>query len=964
MAVADHLEQAIEELGYREGDGLVEATHRKVSTVRAFVWWDLQSKGDVDAAYFRGAVPLVAFARTRAKEEVAAVHRRLWNLSRVPLLVATTDSDIGVYSCFKAPRSSSDPAAVALRRVTAQGRPSRTLEGFSRVEVEAGHVAARSRTSFSPRERVDQRLLANLRRLRRVLTSGDPDRAVDGLIASSIFMRYLEDRQILSAAHLADVTGYESYATILRAGVEATGDAFSRLGDRFNGDVFGFAADQLNGLDTFHLDTVAAFLEGEDLETGQRTFWPYDFSIIPPELISSIYEQFLEGERRSSGAYYTPRRVVDLILDEVLPWGDPSAPEILDPACGSGIFLTEAFRRIAFAKLVEKEEPLEPRELANLLKRSVFGIDRSETAVRVAAFSLYLALLQELDPERAWRDAKLPKLIGDNLVVADFFDESVLTKRRFDFVVGNPPWNSKLPDQAEKYAKSQGLPVADKQIATVFLWRASEMLKQGGSVAFLMPAKTFLYNKSGTALRMRRHLLDRFALDTVVDLSLLRHRLFQHAVAPAVVVIAAVRDAKSLGAATDDTITHVVPRITPLQASIDGFVLAQDDIHHLPARRMQSHPDAWKIYLWGTHADFNLITHLRETHRSLRAVASDRSWLGGRGFQVEGGDENPTTAIRGLPLIPEEAIRPFAVDSRLVETMEYDLVHRPRDLALYKGPHVVIRRGATGGQIAAALVDGDAVFPDTVIGITAPAGDRDWLKVLVGVLNSSLAAYYHFLTASSLGVERDTIDLAEHLTLPFVEHIHHRDAARAIDAVLAQAGNGEWRTALDQVVFDLYELTDAERQLIRDTLAQALDQFRRGDRSGAFLPPPKRQLKTYARELRATLRAALPQAAVAVQAAGVTAADAVAYVEFQRQGTTVGIGHSILSSRGLLDVVREGESLADEEQSQVTIIQPSILMMRQNTVRLVKPNESQYWTRSRARSDGAEILGQLSDQSP
>ena len=76
-------------------------------------------------------------------------------------------------------------------------------------------------------------------------------------------------------------------------------------------------------------------------------FWAYDFKYIPIELISAIYETFLDEDRRKTSACYTPPEIVDFVLNEVLPFEtEPQNVSILDPACGSGIFLVEAYRRL------------------------------------------------------------------------------------------------------------------------------------------------------------------------------------------------------------------------------------------------------------------------------------------------------------------------------------------------------------------------------------------------------------------------------------------------------------------------------------------------------------------------------------------------------------------------------------------------------------------------------------------
>ena len=95
--------------------------------------------------------------------------------------------------------------------------------------------------------------------------------------------------------------------------------------------------------------------------------------------------------------YYTRLPVVSLVLDEVMD-GLTGKETVLDLTCGSGVFLVEALRRLVHLK---SGGDTPSRELIRTtLYQQVYGVDISEAAVRVAAFSLYLAALElDLDPQ-------------------------------------------------------------------------------------------------------------------------------------------------------------------------------------------------------------------------------------------------------------------------------------------------------------------------------------------------------------------------------------------------------------------------------------------------------------------------------------------------------------------------------------------------------------------------------------
>ena len=120
--------------------------------------------------------------------------------------------------------------------------------------------------------------------------------------------------------------------------------------------------------------------------------------MIPIELISSIYEQFAHDgnavDAYKDGLHYTPVSVVNLVLDEVLRKAKPES-KILDVTCGSGVFLVEALRRLV---LIKSESKPSRQLIRDTLRTQIFGVDKNESAVQIAAFSLYLTAL-ELDPD-------------------------------------------------------------------------------------------------------------------------------------------------------------------------------------------------------------------------------------------------------------------------------------------------------------------------------------------------------------------------------------------------------------------------------------------------------------------------------------------------------------------------------------------------------------------------------------
>ena len=949
MARTDRLEVAADQLGYRGTSGYVDGSESEVGA-RDFVRRDLRDKCQIDAAYFRGAVPLVAFAGADSRQEIGAVHRRLWNFGRVPVLIAATPQEVVALSCVVPPAPGPDADGSILRSARPQQSLQSVLREFTRFNVESGRAATAHRDRFDRRLRVDHNLLENLRRLRARLLRSDLGAAdVVQLLGRSIFIRYLEDRGILSEEHLLELGPCPSFANALEAGPTAVARLFDALSEHFNGDVFRPSETELP---LQAIADLSDFFSGTDLETGQTSFWPYDFGVIPPELISSIYEQLLADTQREDAAYYTPRPVVDLVLDELVPWqGGAAQPSILDPACGSGIFLAEAFRRLVYRHTIADGQPSTFDRLVTLLTTSVHGVDMNEVAIGVSAFSLYLALLEHVDPPTVWLEARLPVLVGRSLIVSDFFDDHALSQRDFDLVVGNPPWRSALTPAAAAYVRRENISLPDQQIAHAFLWRTTELTVEGGAVGLVLPAKSLLHNRSDRAETARRRIFNDLNVETVVDLSPLRRETFAAATEPAsIAIIRGRRSARELSGTV-----HVSPRRTPLAGTIDGIVVSQENMRHVPQALAGTTTAVWKAYLWGGPADLDLVTRLRETFPSLKTVADKNGWFSGQGFQVRGGDENDASEIVGMTLLPTSSVGPMRLVSVPSEVVTDAVMHRPRNPRIYRAPHVIMRKGFRDYPVSVFL-DFDAAFTDGLFALAGPARDAQELRVVSGLLNSSVARYWLFMTSSSWGVEREQIQLSEYLSLPIppVGGEVRREIIRAVEvASRRRSVETEWMRMLDAAVFRAYAFTPSERDLVRDGLSIRLDEYRRGSESTAYGPPKAHDFAAYSRLIASHLNAT-----DSIQWSAELIERSAGFAVVVCRATGAGVPEST-ASFSLDRLMAMADVPLDGWRSPAVVMQPSVIVVEGTDVYLVKPNERRCWARSTARSDAAEVLSAI-----
>jgi hypothetical protein len=382
-----------------------------------------------DSASSATAPPLsivVEFRREVGEATLRELQRLAWNFSHSPALITIEPGLLRVWSCCEPPDPKRILSDYVVHRLEPKDLDNAGVEPLERLAARALHwinlvsgaFFREQAQRFDRDGRADQMLLRNLRYIRAELAGAglDDDDICHDLMARIIFVQFLFDRKdsdgnaALTPAKLARLQSegilrqsHINLATIL-ADFDETYRLFDWLNGRFNGDLFpgkgdtqtarsrGWAAEK-RVVSKRHLALLADFISGKfDMPSGKGALWPqYSFDVIPLEFISSIYETFVTERAAKEGIFYTPPHLVDFVLDHVLPWdGDKWDLRILDPACGSGIFLVKAFQRLIYRwKRATPNQPLRAETLRRLLERNIFGVDKDPHAVRVACFSLY-----------------------------------------------------------------------------------------------------------------------------------------------------------------------------------------------------------------------------------------------------------------------------------------------------------------------------------------------------------------------------------------------------------------------------------------------------------------------------------------------------------------------------------------------------------------------------------------------
>jgi hypothetical protein len=734
--------------------------------------------------------PVVYVAEAQTLEHARAIRKRLWNLGAAPFLIILLPDQVRAYASFI---YAEDLTQGLLRKapLSSPHQISNLLREYNRQSIDTGRIWEANRKALRLNQRVDEHLLRNLQILSKRLQDefGIGATMAHALIGKFIYISYLHHRGILSDEWLRanDINkekawGREASAQHLRALIE-------RLESRFGGRVFPLT-EQLPADEAIRF--LARIFAGEEAETGQLglDFGIYDFSYIPIELLSSVYEHFLRetNSYRKAGAVYTPEYFADFLLTQAgIVQPIEVGQRILDPCCGSGVFLVLALRRLIELQMANQACRPSPDELASLLTDSIFGVERNLDACYVAEFSLLLTLFSYLEPPdlQKYPRFRFPDLHNRNIFRSDFFDSSLTIQgMRFDLVIGNPPWiDSSSGDDQEPLiawvaANRLEKPTPRRRTSEAFVWRSADFLRPGGVAALVLPATTLFNAQLGN---FRRAFFSRYAVHRVANLANLAYVLFAgRADAPAFTLIFS-NDYPD----ADHSILHFGPFVAhhPMlraqRSRRRAWTVTINDrevstVSQLEARAGASVP--WKLALWGSTRDARNLAKLGAMFTTtLSRLCQDRGLALGLGVQLrpDAGREERVSVpeLAGMPVLDYKALVKSGQllqvpDTTLTPSLEPSsaFVRKRGGLVgvkLAQAPHVII------GPRFCAYSSTAFVVPHPKIAISDPTGgSSDLLRALSLYLASSVAQYVLFFLSVRWGVDRRDLVLEDVLDLP------------------------------------------------------------------------------------------------------------------------------------------------------------------------------------------------------
>lgn len=611
----------------------------------------------------------------------AELHKRLWSWGGVPLIYRASPGVIQLFRCAHKPDFAGDDE-------TPVYNPNDTLRiGAEIAKLDVWWDAERIRNGaiwddpdackrmLSATKSAHRKLVAGVRVLARQLAkSGLLNASLRRrLLILSLLIAYLEERSVLLPEDFdRALPGASRFFEVLGNG-PALVKLLGALEDRFNGHVFRLCDNEREALATsIELSSYARLVQGYEDESGQLSFWRlYSFRDLPVELISNIYQLFVKD---ATSSIYTPPALVRLMLEEVLSWeridtlmaGDGV---ILDPACGSGVFLVEAYKRLVLHWRSRNGWTRPGVQVLRELLQRVHGIDLEDAAVELAAFSLCLSLCDALEPEEIRASIKLfPRLDGETLHASCFFDASArgLIKAPVAVVLGNPPFDSTLTTdaalaRASDYVRDHGK-LADKQVAYLFLHESMKVLEQGGVLAMVEPSG-FLYNQY--AAGFRQTFFKHWNVRELLDFVSVRGLFKKGNADPKVVVV--VSEASSPD--PDNRLLHAVFRRNGRATAEQGFDIDYYDLHWVRIADAAACRDIWRANLLGGGRVHDFIQRLR-SYPTLRDYATKQQWDFGEGYIAgQKGISKPAGHIVGQPLLPTTALSYRGLDTTSLDVV-------------------------------------------------------------------------------------------------------------------------------------------------------------------------------------------------------------------------------------------------------------------------------------------------------
>ena len=718
----------------------------------------------------------------------------------------------------------------------------------------------------------------------------------------ALFFRFLHDRKIVMPKELSDICPLAENLNDVFTDAARAAATSCWLDEIFNGDFlplidyldsapsrtdrmkaytnFFYDADNATGGAIFrHLEAIMKGWKHVGDSSFQMTIdWDdFDFAHIPIGVLSQIYETFSRRwdgvKAEEASVRYTPKNIARLVVEEALS-GVANAQDarVLDPACGAGVFLVLAFREIVRLHWRQSGQRPDKKTIHNILYNQIRGFDVSESALRLAALALYITAIEVNGTTRPPKILKFPRALKGEVLhnfsprdeeerrhgfvlgslapdVPEHFD------RKFDVVLGNPPWtrlrakpqegvdrhqekirNASINRQFTKIARRalaarciesfeiKAYKNPDNNPDLPFLWRATEWAKPGGMVALVLPARIIL-KQSAPGQLAREALLRGLTVTGILNCS----DLEKTAVWPNMDLPFMLLFARNKASPPQHQFSFVTPIRENALSKRAEFRLDYRSAQVVFVDTAVAKPWMFKALSVGSALDVEVVDKI--SSRNFPTVSDVWGNLSsGEGYNVSPGlPQRSASHLLELPNFVHPADG-FEIDFTSLESWgdHYgrDTANFPRGASLYEPPLVIVPQtpGETRDRPKAYLSEKHAIaFSKSYYGYST-AGHENPIalaKLLYLVVHSQLW-HHHYLTHSSrIGASYRTF-LKEDLDKFFFPEPDTltRSQWQQVNALATELRDRKHKPwdKVDDLVFELYQLNAHDVAIICDTV--------------------------------------------------------------------------------------------------------------------------------------------------
>lgn len=762
-----------------------------------------------DAVYFFNAQPLILFFDlTAQKRDLDELYKKVWSFDNTSIIFIIEKTEIKVFNALNYIKDNNQKS---LEEITLSQQEIKRL--FNLWELESGKTwewfqekYIEGKRKKNEKQRVKERLFSNIKQVREKLKQFElSENEANSLILRLIFIRYLIDRKIkihdkLISGKVDDLNERRKSFIQLIKQPQQLNELFKLLNKRFNGVLFKETHITLNTQLAEYLSGVfSGELQGKDTLFDGFFFEIFDFSIIPVEVISGIYESLIDPKTQNeTSAIYTPSFLVDYILkdtvDEFLKVNKPEDCTVFEVAVGSGIFLVQSLRRIIEKEIKlngNKDNKVFAKKIKSFAENNLYGIDINEQALNVSCFSIYIALLDYLEPADI-NEYKFPELKGKNLFKANFFGkldnnnklipaefESVMKKVKPKFILGNAPWKKDKSKEhldwvnsTKTYSKKIK---GELEIAQSFLLRTKEFLQED-TVCSLIVTSTIFYNVSTTTKEFKTDFLTSFKLTNFFDLSPVRRLIFEKKNSPATVVTYKLSQNKDYN---ENVVKHQSVKSNIFLKNFKILVIEKFDQKEILQKLFIENDWMFKVALYGNTLDYYFLKRLPK-NKEIRKFLKTNNVNKGLGV-IKVSDRSKT----------EPKYYPQYVGRKIIENENVLLNYTPNIGKILKDKDVYFIRGRKSTlfdneklllkeqctdetYVSISYLESDSIYVNGVSGISFD--NSNLTKYIYSYFISNFVSYFLFLNSCSWGVgTRPAIRFKdEFLAFPFLESLDYK----------------------------------------------------------------------------------------------------------------------------------------------------------------------------------------------